>query len=212
MQLYKKKSRYLISAFLFCGLVWFSMLIAACCNLTICKEFYVSNSSIRVFLYPYFYVIINGREDACMEENRKDIEKLLADGDVLRIRPDGYSMYPMLVPGRDEAVIHKAGNGTARRGDVVLYRRVNGMLVLHRLHHRGKDGVYMVGDNQIKIEGPVSEKQVIGILDGFIRNGKYISTDNFLYKVLSGAWLFMRPFRRPFQLAAAWIKKKWRNI
>ena len=147
-----------------------------------------------------------------MEENRKDIEKLLADGDVLRIRPDGYSMYPMLVPGRDEAVIHKAGNGTARRGDVVLYRRVNGMLVLHRLHHRGKDGVYMVGDNQIKIEGPVSEKQVIGILDGFIRNGKYISTDNFLYKVLSGAWLFMRPFRRPFQLAAAWIKKKWRNI
>ena len=60
------------------------------------------------------------------------------------------------------------------------------MLVLHRLHHREKEGMYMVGDNQVKTEGPVSEGQVIGILDGFIRNGKYISTSNILYKLLSG--------------------------
>lgn len=146
-----------------------------------------------------------------MESNKKDIEKLLADGNVLRIKPEGYSMYPMFVPGRDEAVIHGTGSRNARRGDVVLYRRKNGMLVLHRLHHYGKDGIYMVGDNQIKTEGPVSERQVIGILDGFIRNGKYISTDNFCYKALSGTWLFMRPFRRPFQLAAAWIKKIFKS-
>ena len=54
----------------------------------------------------------------------------------------------------------------------------------------------------------VSEGQVIGILDGFIRNGKYISTSNILYKLLSGIWLFMRPLRRPFQLAVAWIKRR----
>ena len=143
-----------------------------------------------------------------MESNRKNIEKLLAEGNVLRIKPEGCSMYPMFVPGRDEAVIRGKGNYNARRGDVVLYRRKNGMLVLHRLHHREKEGMYMVGDNQVKTEGPVSEGQVIGILDGFIRKGKYISTSNILYKLLSGIWLFMRPLRRPFQLAVAWIKRR----
>ncbi|MCI9078963.1 MAG: hypothetical protein HFH68_08580 [Lachnospiraceae bacterium] len=143
-----------------------------------------------------------------MKDSEKDIDKLLACGNVLRIKPYGYSMYPMFVPGRDEAIIRGKGRESARRGDVVLYRRKNGMLVLHRLHHRGREGLYMVGDNQVKTEGPLSEGQVIGILDGFIRNGKYISTGNILYKALSGIWLFMRPFRRPFQLAAAWIKKK----
>ena len=143
-----------------------------------------------------------------MESNKKDIEKLLADGNILRIKPDGYSMYPMFVPGRDEAFIRGIKGSSAMRGDVVLYRRNNGMLVLHRLQRRGKDGLYMVGDNQVKTEGPLDESQVIGILDGFIRNGKYISTDNILYKTLSCIWLFMRPLRRPFQLAAACIKKK----
>ena len=145
-----------------------------------------------------------------MESNKKSIEKLLAEGKVLRIKPEGYSMYPMFVPGRDEAVIKVAKPGSVRRGDVVLYRRKNGILVLHRLKHRGKDGFYMLGDNQVKTEGPLKEKQIIGVLDGFIRNGKYINTNNILYKILSGIWLFMRPVRRPFQLAAAWIKKKWR--
>lgn len=142
-----------------------------------------------------------------MESNRKDIGKLLTEGNVLRIKPEGYSMYPMFVPGRDEAFIRGKGHSHARRGDVVLYRRKDGMLVLHRLQCRRKEGLYMVGDNQVKTEGPVSEGQVIGILDGFIRNGKYISTGNILYKALSGIWLCMRPFRRPLQLLAAWIKR-----
>ena len=147
-----------------------------------------------------------------MGNNTKSIEELLEEGKVLRIKPEGYSMYPMFVPGRDEAVIKGIKAGSARRGDVVLYRRKNGILVLHRLHHRGKDGLYMLGDNQVKTEGPLKEGQVIGVLTGFIRNGKYISTNNILYKILSGIWLFMRPVRRPFQFAAAWIKKKRRNI
>lgn len=142
-----------------------------------------------------------------MEDNKKSIERLLASGNVLKIKPEGYSMYPVLVPGRDEAFIKVIQPGSARRGNVLLYRRKSGLLVLHRLHHKGKDGLYMVGDNQVKTEGPVNENQVIGVLVAFTRNGKYISTDNILYKAVSLTWLFMRPVRRPFQLAAAWLKK-----
>ena len=38
-----------------------------------------------------------------------DIEQLLEAGEVIQIYPEGYSMYPMFVPGRDAAVIKKAG-------------------------------------------------------------------------------------------------------
>ena len=36
-----------------------------------------------------------------------DIEQLLEDGHVIRIKPEGYSMYPFFVPGRDAAIIEK---------------------------------------------------------------------------------------------------------
>lgn len=37
-----------------------------------------------------------------------DIEQLLEAGEIIQIYPEGYSMYPMFVPGRDAAVIKKA--------------------------------------------------------------------------------------------------------
>ena len=52
-----------------------------------------------------------------------DIEQLLEAGEIIQIYPEGYSMYPMFVPGRDAAVIKKADVKKIRRADVVLYRR-----------------------------------------------------------------------------------------
>ena len=34
-----------------------------------------------------------------------DLEQLLKDGNIIRIHPQGYSMYPLFLPGRDEALI-----------------------------------------------------------------------------------------------------------
>lgn len=143
-----------------------------------------------------------------MDKELKGIEELLSEDNIVVVKPEGYSMYPMFLPGRDEAVIRKAVTDRLKRGDVVLYRRKSGILVLHRIHHRNQDGFYMVGDNQIKVEGPLQEEQVKGVLEGFVRNGKYISTDNILYRAVSGLWLVMRPVRRPVQLIAAWVKKR----
>ena len=36
-----------------------------------------------------------------------DLEQLLRDGNIIRIKPQGYSMYPLLIPGRDEALIQQ---------------------------------------------------------------------------------------------------------
>ena len=89
-----------------------------------------------------------------------EIEPLLKAGACIQIHPQGYSMYPFIDPRRDEVVLAGIEDGSAlRRGDVVLYRRENGMLVLHRIYKIGQDGLYLLGDHQTAIEGPVRREQ-----------------------------------------------------
>lgn len=54
-----------------------------------------------------------------------DIEQLLEAGEIIQIYPEGYSMYPMFVPGRDAAVIKKSGceKNPARRCCAVPQKR-----------------------------------------------------------------------------------------
>lgn len=146
---------------------------------------------------------------------KQDIEKLLQEGKNIQIKHQGYSMYPVLVPGRDEAIIEPVQNKELKRGDVVLYRRdsevTGGILVLHRIWKRADDGFYMVGDNQKEIEGPLRADQIKGIMAGLIRNGKYISTENLLYRFLTWGWLMLRPVRPGISKGVAVLKRLMKN-
>lgn len=142
-----------------------------------------------------------------MASQKADIEALLNEDRTIQIFPQGYSMYPMFVPGRDEAVIAKADFEKLRRGDVVLYRRTEGILVLHRLCKKGKDCFFAVGDNQYLVEGPLRMDQIKGKLVGFVRKGHYISTANPIYLAAAHLWLFMRPVRGPIMTAGASVKR-----
>ena len=123
------------------------------------------------------------------------IEQLLADGKTIKIKPQGYSMYPLFVPGRDEACIEHTDFSSLKRGDVILYRRDKSILVLHRIWKITDNSLYMVGDNQTEIEGPLRADQVRGKLTGFVRNGKFVDVKNPIYHFLSSLWLFLRPLR-----------------
>lgn len=124
-----------------------------------------------------------------------DLEKLLKEENIIRIKPQGYSMYPLFIPGRDEALIEAVTPSELRRGDVALYRRDQGILVLHRICRIDASDFYMVGDNQYEIEGPLRKDQMRGKLIGFIRNGKEFSVRNPFYRLLSSLWLLLLPLR-----------------
>lgn len=137
----------------------------------------------------------------------QDIEGLLAEGNTIQLKPRGYSMYPLFVPGRDQAVIAPAEEEKLKRGDVVLYRRDEGILVLHRIWKRKGSRFYMVGDNQHEVEGPLRPDQIRGVLTGVVRRNKYFSVKNPVYRFLSGIWLILRPFRPFISGAAARFKR-----
>lgn len=130
------------------------------------------------------------------KNGKANIERLLTEGHTIQIKPKGYSMYPLFVPGRDEAVIAPANDASSlKKGDVVLYRREGSMLVLHRICKCRKGRIYCVGDNEHWVEGPLDKGQIKGILIGVVRKGKYLSVKQPLYRVFSAVWLALLPFR-----------------
>lgn len=141
-------------------------------------------------------------------EKVADIEQLLSEGNVIQITPKGWSMYPMMRSGRDEAVIAPLGEERLKRGDVVLYRREGDILVLHRIWKVTDSGLFLVGDNQVEIEGPLKPEQVKGRLLAFIREGKTISVRHPLYRFYASVWLRLRPMRNGIKRPVAWIKKR----
>lgn len=130
-------------------------------------------------------------------KEKQDIEALLAAGQSVQFAPDGWSMYPLLESLRDQVVVVPIGERPLRRGDVALYRRDGGILVLHRVWRANARGLWFVGDNQKEIEGPLRPDQVRGVMTAMIRKGKRVEVTDLRYRVFSALWLLLRPIR-PF--------------
>ena len=144
-----------------------------------------------------------------MENNLEEqLEK-----NIVRIKPSGYSMYPVIVPGRDYVYIDKADFSSLKKGDVVLYRDSGkgSIYVLHRICKITVDGIYTVGDNQSKMEGPFTKEQIIGRMVAMDRNGKHIEAGNVIYRTAAGIWLAMRVIRRPVSLLVHKVKSVFRK-
>lgn len=153
------------------------------------------------------------KESATGHEKKISPESILRSGQSVQLQPRGWSMYPMFIPGRDWAIltpVRECVSGdtkteislpsvrSLRRGDVALFRRRSGILVMHRICRVRQDDFWFVGDNQTDIERGIAPEQIIGVLSGFVRKGKEHKTDEFCYRVLSRIWLDLRPFRPLF--------------
>ena len=125
------------------------------------------------------------------------ITDLLSEGKSVQLHPQGYSMYPLIVPERDEVIISPLKDTKIKRGDVLLYRRKNDKLILHRVYKIKDDKLYFVGDNESVVEGPLDISQVHGIMNAFYHKGKKIKANNIFYFLSWQLWLFLLPFRKP---------------
>jgi hypothetical protein len=104
-------------------------------------------------------------------------------------------MLPML-RNRQDSVILVPPNSPCT-GDVIFYRRSNGKFVLHRIIAlQGKD-YFCCGDNQAEREF-VSRRQVIAVVDEFMRKGKRYTRDHFGYRVYVALWVKFFFLRSPY--------------
>lgn len=83
----------------------------------------------------------------------------------------GTSMNPLLVQGRDFVFLKKP-KLPLETGDIPLYRRDNGVFVLHRVVGKDENGYIMCGDNQFILEYGIKDENIIGVVSEIIRDGK----------------------------------------
>ena len=107
----------------------------------------------------------------------------------------GVSMLPMLRQQRDLVNIRKKGAERCRKYDVVLYHGPANKHILHRVVQVREHDYVILGDNCIQKEYGITDSQIIGVLESFVRDGRLIRTDSPMYLVYSRLWVFLSPVR-----------------
>ena len=99
----------------------------------------------------------------------------------------GVSMLPLLRQGKDLFTVAKKGSERCKVGDVVLYRRPPNQYVLHRVVGVRPDDYVILGDNCVAKEYGIRDEDILGVMTGFVRNGKEHSISEVRYRMYSAS-------------------------
>ena len=126
----------------------------------------------------------------------------------------GISMLPLLRQRRDLIEIRKK-QGRCKKYDVVLYKRGD-KYILHRIIKVRENDYVIRGDNCIVLEYGITDDMILGVMTRVVRDGKYISTTDWRYKLYYHLWVDFYPIRVLILRlkAKAWavmhrVKLKW---
>jgi len=108
----------------------------------------------------------------------------------------GNSMQPLWQHNRDSVVLKSCERHELKKGDVVLYRRSTGQIVLHRIVKINQESYDLCGDAQVDIERNLPKSCVLAVMVEFYRKGKRYSSRQPLYRMYSLIWGWLRPLRR----------------
>ena len=119
----------------------------------------------------------------------------------------GTSMMPLLKEGRDRVELEPCSQERLKKGDVVLYKKNDGTLVLHRIIKTENGEFFTVlGDHQFNNAERVNKNQIIAVACGFFIKGRYVTEKTRWYRMYKKIWLCNLNFRRII-LAVLSLKK-----
>ena len=120
-------------------------------------------------------------------------EEILKKDGRLVYKTRGVSMLPMLHQNRDIVVIVPP-EGRLKKYDVALYKR-GSSYILHRIIGIQDEEYFIRGDNTYRMEH-VPLELVIGVLTGFVRNGKSYTVEDTGYQIYCRIWNAIYPLRK----------------
>ncbi len=106
----------------------------------------------------------------------------------------GDSMWPLIRSGKDLLIIGRP-SGRLKKYDIPLYRRDSGQYVLHRVLAVRPDGYVLCGDNRWSMETGISDRHVVGVLTGIVRDGKELSLTGWRSRLYVFLWCGLFPLR-----------------
>lgn len=109
----------------------------------------------------------------------------------------GTSMLPLLKEGKTLVEVAAKDKKQLKKGDVVLYRKNDGTLVLHRIiKAEGGDVFAVLGDHQFKNTERVHKDQILAVALGFFINGRYVDEKTRWYRIYKKIWIGSLTLRR----------------
>lgn len=112
-----------------------------------------------------------------------DYETLIEKDGIFAQLTKGFSMMPLIRQNRDTIIVKKLEE-KPKENDVLLYKNKSGKYVLHRVIKVLENGYIIRGDNNFFNEYDIKDENIIGILEGFYRDDKFIDcSNNKLYKI-----------------------------
>lgn len=122
------------------------------------------------------------------------LQGLIEEGKEVGLLISGDSMAPFLAHQRDY-IYFKSPDRELKKGDMVFYRRMTGQYIMHRILDVKPEGYYMIGDNQMQVEGPLDRSQIFAIVTKVKRKGRIIGPENLVWKFYEKVWIHMIPAR-----------------
>ena len=118
-----------------------------------------------------------------------NIEQCLKDIGFAVVPISGTSMWPLLKERNSQVQLVSGRTKQLKKGDIVLYRRKDGTLVLHRIIKIVKKNTYLVcGDHQWKLEEQIGKDQILAVAQGFFIKGRYIDEKTWWYRLYKKIW------------------------
>jgi hypothetical protein len=118
----------------------------------------------------------------------EQLPALLEEAPAVPLVITGSSMVPFLVHGRDTVYLSKI-TAPLKRGDMILYRRSNGMYVLHRILRVEAESYTLLGDAQTDPEPGIRTQQILARVSAVRRKGKLLQNGSFWWEFFAKFWL-----------------------
>lgn len=122
------------------------------------------------------------------------IRETLGCGGKFVLTVTGNSMAPTLHHLKDKVELVSPLVRPAARGEIVLFQRLTGECILHRVMERKDHRLRINGDAQTWTE-VIHAGQVLGVVSRFQRNGRWYDCDRIAYRAYVALWRMLRPFR-----------------
>ena len=124
------------------------------------------------------------------------LKKLIDTGESVCLKVNGNSMRPFLNDNSDSVVV-KSIDRRLRKGDIIFYNRFDAVVVMHRIVKIKDDKMWLCGDAQSTLEGPLDVSKAFAMVCSVIHNEKIYDANSAYFRIYSKLWcriLSIRPY------------------
>ena len=142
-------------------------------------------------------MIDNGRKRIIPNEVLlPEVARLISEGHTVTLTVRGNSMNPFLVDRRDRIILGPFTDDDLQPGVAVLARDTNGRIIFHRIIHRNRQELTLLGDGNIRITEQTNIANVMGVMIAAIRKEKEYPCNDRVWQRYSFWWMKLIPVRR----------------